>query len=233
MAVQLDCLAFGAHPDDVEIGAGAFLLKMKGKGYRTGIVHLTDGDMGAGTPEERRGEAAAAARLLRVDTFDVLNLGDTRLEDNVENRRVVASLIRRYQPKLVLAPYYGIEPGRGRGHADHIVAGNLVTHAANFAHLEKFPAEGAPHAIRRMLYYFTIPFERPTFIVPVDEEVPKAIEAIRAHQSQFNRPGPYRELPGRLEAIYRYYGLLVGTMYGQAFLVPDLLRVEDPLVLLG
>src|SRR3989304_4879180 len=153
MGRALDFLAFGAHPDDAEIGAGAFLLKMKARGHRTGIVSLTEGDMGAGT------------------------------------RRQVASLIRKYRPRIVLAPHYGVEPGRGRGHADHIAAGHLVTHAANFAHLEKFPAGGRPHAVQKILYYFMIPFERPSFIVPVDEELPRALEAVNAHRSQFGRPG--------------------------------------------
>lgn len=227
---EVDFLAFGAHPDDAEIGTGAFLLKMKGKGYRTGMVSLTEGKMGAGTPALRRREAEAAAKLLEVDAFEVLNLGDTRLEDSGENRRLVASLIRRWRPKIVLAPFYGVEPGRGRGHADHIAAAHLVTHAANFTHLEKFPAEGPPHAIQRVLYYFMVPFERPSFIVPVDAELPRALEAVKAHASQFSR-GRYRAVPERLEAVARYFGLLIGCTYGQAFYTPEVFRVEDPFTL--
>jgi bacillithiol biosynthesis deacetylase BshB1 len=230
MGRALDFLAFGAHPDDAEIGAGAFLLKMKARGHRTGIVSLTEGDMGAGTRKVRRGEAAAAARILELDVFEILRLGDTRLEDNLRNRRQVASLIRKYRPRIVLAPHYGVEPGRGRGHADHIAAGHLVTHAANFAHLEKFPAGGRPHAVQKILYYFMIPFERPSFIVPVDEELPRALQAVSAHRSQFGRPG-YRSVPGRLEAVARYFGLLVGCTYGQAFYTQEILRIDDPLLL--
>jgi bacillithiol biosynthesis deacetylase BshB1 len=226
--MEVDFLAFGAHPDDAEIGAGAFLLKMKGRGYRTGIVTLTEGDMGAGTRELRRREAKAAAKLLEVDTLEILDLGDTRLADNFENRKLVASLIRKWRPKIVLAPFYGVEPGRGRGHADHIAAAHLVAHAANFAHLEKFPAEGPPHAIQKILYYFMVPFERPSFIVPVDEELPRALEAIQAHASQFGR-GRYRSVPGRLETVARYFGLLVGCTYGQAFYTQEVFRIEDPL----
>ena len=107
-----------AHPDDAEIGTGAFLLKMKKRGHRTGILCLTEGDMGNGTPEQRRKEAAEAAAGLKVDAFEILNLGDTRLEDSFENRVTVASLIRKYRPAVVLTSYFGLEPGRGRGHAD-------------------------------------------------------------------------------------------------------------------
>src|SRR3990172_7077697 len=90
MGGVLDFLAFGAHPDDAEIGAGAFLLKMKARGYRTGIVSLTEGDMGARTRTVRRREAAAAARVLELDFFEILRRGDPRLEDNLTNRRQVA-----------------------------------------------------------------------------------------------------------------------------------------------
>lgn len=229
MGLILDFLSFGAHPDDAEIGTGAFLLKMKSRGYRTGIVSLTEGDMGAGTRKVRRREAEEAAKLLELDAFEMLNLGDTRVEDGFKNRKQIAALIRKYRPKIVLAPHYAVAPGRGRGHADHIAAGHLVTHAANFAHLEKFPAGGRPHAIQKILYYFMIPFERPSFIVAVDEELPRAVEAIKAHSSQFDRPG-YRTVPGRLETLARYFGLLIGCTYGQAFYTQEIFRIDDPIL---
>ena len=231
MPTALDFLSIGAHPDDAEIGTGAFLLKMKKRGYRTGILCLTEGDMGNGTPEQRRKEAAEAAAGLKVDAFEILNLGDTRLEDSFDNRVTVASLIRTYRPTVVLAPYYGLEPGRGRGHADHIAAGYLASHAANFAHLEKFPAQGKAHFIKKLFYYFLAPSLRPTFIVPVDEEFPEAIEAMRAHASQFNRTDRPVFFPTRLESTAAYYGALIGAKYGQAFYVQDPLRLDDPLPL--
>ncbi len=230
--MELDFLAFGPHPDDAEIGCGAFLLKMKGMGYNTGIVVLTEGDMGAGTPAIRRREAEAAARGLKVDVFEIMDLGDTRVADSHENRLAVASMIRRYRPKIVLAPYFGITPGRGRGHADHIAAGHLVTHAANFAHLEKYPSSGKPHAVRKVMYFMVSPFEKPSFIVEVDKEFPEAIKAMSAHESQFKRADRPTFFPHRLEAYGRYFGALIGAEYGQAFIVPDPPKVNDPLKLL-
>jgi bacillithiol biosynthesis deacetylase BshB1 len=232
MEGSLNFLTFGPHPDDAEIGTGAFLLKMKRKGYRTGMVILTEGEMGAGTPEIRRDEASRAARDLKLDVFEVLDMGDTSLEDSRENRIAVASLVRKYRPDVVLAPFYGLEPGRGRGHSDHIVCGHLVTHGVNFAHLEKYPADGRPHVVKKMLYYFLPPFFRPSFIVPVDEEFPQAIQALANHKSQFDRPDRPRMFPTRLEAFAAYLGAQVGAKYGQAFFVQDPLRVEDPLSLL-
>lgn len=233
MTDRLDFLTFGPHPDDAEIGTGAFLLKMKARGYRTGMIILTEGDMGSGTPEIRREETRAAARDLKLDVHEVLDLGDTRLEDNHATRVTVASLVRKYRPTIVLAPYYGLEPGRGRGHADHIACGHVVTHGVNFAHLEKFPAEGAPHVVKRILYYFLPPFMRPTFIVPVDEEFPQAIKALANHRSQFDRPDRPKVFPTRLEAFAGYLGAQAGARYGQAFYAQDPLRIDDPLLLFG
>jgi N-acetylglucosamine malate deacetylase 1 len=231
MEDSLHFLTFGPHPDDAEIGTGAFLLKMKNRGYRTGMVILTEGDMGSGTPEIRREETQRAARDLKLDALEILNLGDTRLEDSHENRIAVASLVRKYRPEIVLAPYYGIEPGRGRGHADHIISGQLVTHGVNFAHLEKYPAEGRPHAVKKILYYFLPPYMKPTLIVPVDEEFPLAIQALANHKSQFDRSDRPRFFPTRLETNAGYLGAQIGAKFGQSFYVQDALKIEDPLPL--
>ena len=227
----LHFLTFGPHPDDAEIGTGAFLLKMKRKGYRTGMVILTEGEMGAGTPEIRREESSRAARDLKLDVFETLDMGDTTLEDSRENRIVIASLVRKYRPEVVLAPYYGLEPGRGRGHSDHIMCGHLVAHGVNFAHLDKYPAEGRPHVVKKVLYYFLPSFMRPTFIVPVDEEFPLAIKALANHKSQFDRPDRPKFFPTRLEAFAGFLGAQVGAKYGQSFYVQDVLKVEDPFTL--
>jgi bacillithiol biosynthesis deacetylase BshB1 len=231
MIEPLHFLTFGPHPDDAEIGTGAFLLKMKNKGYRTGMIILTEGEMGAGTPEIRQEEARLAARDLKLDVFEVLDLGDTRLADTHENRVRVAGLVRKYRPQVVLAPYYGLEPGRGRGHSDHIVCGELVTHGTNFAHLEKYPAEGPAYAVKKIFYYFLPPFMRPSFIVPVDDEFPQALQALGNHKSQFEREDRPRVFPSRLQSFGGYLGAQIGAKYGQAFYVQDPLRIEDPLPL--
>jgi len=229
MADKLDVLAFGAHPDDCEIGAGAFLLKMKKLGYRTGMITLTEGDMGKGTPEIRRAETLKAAEILKVDVVEIHNFGDCRLDDNHENRVMVAGLIRKYQPEIILAPYYGIEPGRGLGHSDHIVCGNLVTHAANFAHLSKFPAEGKPHAIKKILYYFINFYQKPSILVPVDEEIPEAVKALQQHKSQFNIDLENAKFPTFLETNARVHGAMIGAKFAVPFILKDPIAMEDPI----
>ena len=133
--MPVDILAFGPHPDDAEIGVGGVLRKLKDRGRRTGIIDMTSGDMGWGTPEARAEEAREAARVLKVDVRECLDLGDCRVEDTFENRVKVASVIRRHRPQVILAPYYDLPIGRGLGHNDHYKTGQIVANAYNLAHL--------------------------------------------------------------------------------------------------
>src|SRR3989454_12623768 len=95
ITMPLDFLVFGPHPDDAEIGAGGLLRKMKKLGHTTGIVDMTTGDMGWGTPEIRAEEGAQAARMLQLDVRENLDLGDCRVEDTFENRCQAAGMIRQ------------------------------------------------------------------------------------------------------------------------------------------
>ncbi|MHA2621417.1 MAG: PIG-L family deacetylase [bacterium JZ-2024 1] len=227
----VDVLAIGAHPDDAEGGCGAFLLKMKKLGYRTGIVHLTRGEMGSGTAEVRRAESEEAARILRLDVLEILNLGDCRVENNHANRVIVASVIRKYRPRLILCPYYDIPPGRGLGHSDHIETAHLVTHAANFAHLAKYPAEGAPHTADDIWYYMLGLGVKPAILVPVDEEFPKAMQALKAHKSQFGKLG--NAFDEAVMSSARRLGYMAGCRYALGFLPKDPLILNDPLKIIA
>jgi LmbE family N-acetylglucosaminyl deacetylase len=103
--MPVDVLLFGAHPDDVEWGAGGIALLLRDKGIRFAIVDMTNGEMGSrGMPEQRRVEAVEAAEFVGAAARESLHLPDCGLVDSPENRRLVASAIRRHRPKLVLAP---------------------------------------------------------------------------------------------------------------------------------
>jgi len=234
--MAVDILAFGPHPDDAEIGAGSTLLKMKGLGHRTGIVDMTTGDMGWGTPEIRLKECEDAARVLQLDVRENLDLGDCRIEDTFENRCKVAAKIREHRPQIVLAPYYNLPIGRGLGHNDHYKTGQIVANAYNLAHLRKAPIPGETHQAKAIYYYFLPMGTPPTFIVDVSEQFEQWIAALDCHQSQFHHPD--RPRPAELgtvhdtfESVQRYWGWQIGVKYGQAFLSTSPLRVGDPLQL--
>src|SRR5437763_1956496 len=105
--MPVDVLLFGAHPDDVEWGAGGVMLLLKEKGLQFAMVDLTEGEMGSrGTTKERREEAVAAADFVGASTRENLRLPDCGLTDTPESRKLIASVIRRYRPQFVLAPFW-------------------------------------------------------------------------------------------------------------------------------
>jgi bacillithiol biosynthesis deacetylase BshB1 len=132
MAKDIDILAIAAHRDDVEQTCGGTLLKMAQRGYRTGILDLTQGEMGTrGTAEERAREAAEAAKILRVSWRHALDIPDGRVENTWENRLKVARVIRERHPRVVILPYW-----EGR-HPDHYTTSKLGYEACFLAGLAK------------------------------------------------------------------------------------------------
>src|SRR5438552_673790 len=134
----LDILAIAAHRDDAEQTCGGTLLKMAQRGYRTGILDLTQGEMGTrGTPEDRAREATEAARILRVSWRRALDIPDGRVENTWENRLRVARVIRETRPRVVILPYW-----KGR-HPDHYTASKLGYEACFLAGLAKLDIDRA------------------------------------------------------------------------------------------
>jgi N-acetylglucosamine malate deacetylase 1 len=233
--MRLDVLAVGAHPDDAEIWCGGLLLKLKDRGYRTGIVHLTLGEMGSrGTSEVRRQELLAAANALGLDRVEVLDFQDCRVTDDVPSRLKIAAVVRRLRPTLVLAPYWGGPPGRGIGHADHQAADYLVSHGVNFAHLRALPLDGEPHAVSAIFYYLFPQEMPPTFVVDISEYVDRWVEVLQCHRSQFYNPHTQRyDTIDRFLALAQARGFGTGIGYAQAFIAQRPLTIDDPVRLVG
>jgi LmbE family N-acetylglucosaminyl deacetylase len=129
---SLDILAIAAHRDDVEQTCGGTLLKMAQRGYRTGILDLTRGEMGTrGSAEDREREAAEAARILQASWRGALDIPDGRVENTWENKLKVARVLREQRPRVVILPYW-----KGR-HPDHYTASTLGYEACFLAGLAK------------------------------------------------------------------------------------------------
>jgi bacillithiol biosynthesis deacetylase BshB1 len=236
--MKIDILAFGPHPDDAEIGAGGLLLKMKALGHTTGIIDMTRGDMGWGTPEERDRECEEAAKILKLDVRENLDLGDNKIEDTFENRCKVAAVIRKHRPDLILAPYYDLPIGRGLGHNDHYKTGELVSQAFNLAHLRKAPVPGDPYQAKAIWYYFIPPGTKPTVLVDISPYFEDAMRALTTHKTQFSnpeKPKPKSDTAGvveLIEAAARVNGFAIGTKYAQAYLSVGALKIHDPVELI-
>ena len=234
--MSVDFLAFGPHPDDAEIGCGALLRKVKDLGHSTGIIDMTTGDMGWGTPEIRLKECADAALILKLDVRENLDLGDCRIEDTFENRCKVAGVIRKHRPQIVFAPYYNLPIGRGLGHNDHYKTGQIVANAFNLAHLRKAPVLGEPFQAKAIYFYFLPLGTVPTFIVDVSDQFEDWIAALDCHQSQFHHPDRPRaanqpQVREVFDAFARNWGWQIGVKYGAAYLSTGPLKVSDPLSL--
>jgi bacillithiol biosynthesis deacetylase BshB1 len=138
---SLDILAIAAHRDDVEQTCGGTLFRMAQRGQRTGILDLTQGEMGTrGTAEDRAREAADAARILGVSWRRALDIPDGRVENTWENRLKVASVIRETRPRVVILPYW-----KGR-HPDHYTTSVLGYEACFLAGLAKIALSSQPSA---------------------------------------------------------------------------------------
>lgn len=237
--MPLDILAFGAHPDDVELHIGGTLAKMAAAGYAVGVVDLTRGELGTrGTPEVRAREAKAAAKILGLRLRENLGLPDGGVQVTAASRLKVIAALRRHRPMLVLAPHWD------EAHPDHAHAGKLVAEASHHAGLAKIKTGLERFRPKAILYYMIPPFVRPTFIVDVSAHIEQREAAIRAHRSQLFDPGrapdTYLSQPDfldRVNAVVTYYGTIIGRAKGEAFFmkvppeIPDLVeffRLQGP-----
>jgi N-acetylglucosamine malate deacetylase 1 len=229
--MRLDVLAIAAHPDDVELTCGGTMAKMARKGYRTGILDLTRGEMGTrGTAETRLKEAAAAARILGVRVRGNLGLPDAGVEVNEENKLAVAAKIREWQPHTVILPYW-----EGR-HPDHTNGARLAYEGCFLAGLKKLPLGGQAYRPFKILYSAMYQDVRASFAVDITAHFGRRRRAILAYRSQFQPPRgerrgkvhlPLDQLEGEMNLLVRYYGRMIGVGYAEPFLVKEILQVDD------
>jgi len=242
---SLDILAIAAHRDDVEQTCGGTLLKMAQRGQRTGILDLTQGEMGTrGTAEDRAREAADAAKILGVGWRRALDIPDGRVENTWENRLKVANVIRETRPRVVILPYW-----KGR-HPDHYTCSVLGYEACFLAGLAKLDSRGsgnveasgatplAPHRPFKIIYATLYYDVRPTFVVDISAQFEQKFDSILAYKSQFSDQEAgkdlfpaHDEIRVRVDAMARYYGMLGGVTYAEPFLQKEVGLVEDLLAI--
>src|SRR5229473_3467497 len=230
-SMKLDLLAIAAHPDDVELTCGGTLIKMARRGYKTGILDLTAGEMGSrGTPETRAKEAAKAAKFLSVSWRGTLGVPDSDVQPARQHKLKLAGVIRELRPKTVILPYWEAR------HPDHYHASTLGYEGCFLAGLKQLPIEGEAYRPFKILYSVSYADVRPTFVVDITAQYQQRRKAILAFASQFRPPktekkSKVRLAIDRLEAdmnqLARHYGQMIGVDYGEPFLQKELLKVED------
>jgi LmbE family N-acetylglucosaminyl deacetylase len=230
---ELDLMAVGAHPDDVEIACGGTLARLGRLGYKVGIVDLTDGEptpLSPG-PEVRRAEARHAGEVLGVAVREMLNLPNRRLIDGFEPRVALAKVFRKYRPRVVL----GFGGKTVMASPDHYQA-MLITDAAVFySRLTKWDEyfDGLPtHSIANQLAFpiglhtLALPTEASGHVVAdISDTLAVKLEAIRAYRTQF--PAAKARIFDAVEAMNRYHGMTAGFEAGELFLTYRTVGVDD------
>ena len=236
---ELDMIAVGAHPDDVEIACGGTLARLARRGYAVGIVDLTDGEPTPHSPgpEVRLAEAKRAGEILGALRRINLNMPNRRLFDSFEARVALAKVFRRYKPKVVL----GFGGKTVLASPDHYQA-MLITDAAVFySRLTKWDEyfDGLPtHTVVNQLSFpiamhgLDLPEASGYIVADIGSTLEVKLEAIRAYQTQF--PAAKAGIFRAVEAMNRYQGLTAGFEAGEVFMtyrsvgIDDLMRWASP-----
>lgn len=228
----VEVLAFGPHPDDVELFCGGTMICMAKLGYRTGVVDLTRGELAShGNSEERAREAEQAGEVLGLSFRENLGLPDSGIDPSSSAQlQVVVEAIRRRRPELVLIPW--IE----ERHPDHSAAGVLLTKAIFFAGVRKLETDPPSERFvpRQVLYYQMRHRFLPSFVVDTSSAAEDKRRAIECHRSQLQRKRDATLIgsPMAVDAIDardRYYGSMIGTRHAEPFKSASTLGVVDPI----
>ena len=228
---KVDILAIAAHRDDVELNCGGTLIRAADAGHRTAVVDLTAGETGTrGSAKERSVEASHAAELLGLSARETLGLPDAGIVNTPATRTDLAKVIRRFSPRIVIAPAL-----RGR-HPDHRVTAQLVRDACFVAGLAKVAPEVPKHRPLKIIHAITHRQDhvKPTFVVDISEQFERKLNAIRSYVSQFIDATQAGEVYPTGEPLLdvvthhaAYYGSLIRCRYGEPYWTEETMRVDD------
>lgn len=218
--IKLDILAFGAHADDVEIGMGGTIAKYAAFGRKIGICDLTRAELSSnGDVDTRIKEANTAANILGINIRETLDLPDRGLFQQSNYINKIVDVIRKYQPKLVFAPYYEDR------HPDHGHCAHLVEEALFSAAIKKYETNYTkPHRVTNIYFYMINGFHKPDFVIDISSFMDKKIASLNAYESQFSKGEQSVQTPlvnGYIEAIEareRLFGKEVGVTYAEGFM---------------
>ena len=233
--MKLDILAFGAHPDDVELGCSGTIAKEISLGKKVGIIDLTRGELGTrGSVEIRNQEAAAAAKILGVTVRENLDMRDGFFVNDEPHQLKIIKMIRKYRPEIVICNAIDDR------HIDHAKGSQLVSNACFLSGLVKIETEveGILQEVwRPKLVYHYVQWKNltPDFVVDITDFNDKRVEAILAYSSQFYKSDsiePETPIASKnfLESLnYRPkdLGRLIGTDYAEGFTVERYLAVNS------
>jgi bacillithiol biosynthesis deacetylase BshB1 len=233
--MKLDILAFGVHPDDVELGCAGTIMAAIDQGKKVGIVDLTRGELGTrGTPTTRTQEAEAAAKIMGVDVRENLDMADGFFANDEAHQRKIIALIRKYQPDIILA-----NAPEDR-HPDHGRSAKLVSDAAFLSGLRKVETmhEGITQNAWRPAYtfhYIQDRFIQPSFVIDITAYMERKMEAVLAYGTQFtnadtSEPQTYISSPQFLETVKAralMLGKRIGVGYAEGYITEKIIGFSN------
>jgi bacillithiol biosynthesis deacetylase BshB1 len=236
--MKLDILAIGVHPDDVELGCSGTLLNEIKLGKKTGILDLTQGELGTrGSAQTRYEEAAQAAKILGVQCRENLKMRDGFFKNDEAHQLLLITAIRKYQPVIVLA---NVLDDR---HPDHGRAGHLISDACFLAGLVKIETKdengNAQQRWRpkQVLHYLQDWYHEPDLLVDISDVFEQRMQSIQAYRTQFssmagNEAGPqtYISTPDFFDSIIaraRMLGKRIGVKYAEGFMTEKKIGIRS------
>ncbi|MBA4198515.1 MAG: bacillithiol biosynthesis deacetylase BshB1 [Chitinophaga sp.] len=234
--MKLDILAFGVHPDDIELGCAGTIIAAIAEGKKVGIIDLTQGELGTrGTIETRKKEATDAAEVMGVLVRENLAMTDGFFQNDEAHQRKVIQAIRKYQPEIVLC-----NAPEDR-HPDHGRSAKLVSDAAFLSGLRKIETvddNGNQQQKWRpnyVFHYIQDRFIQPSFVIDISKYIHKKIEAVLCYTTQFNtpldnEPQTYISSPQFLESVKAralMLGKRIGVEYAEGFISEKVLGIKS------
>ena len=234
--MKVDILAFGAHPDDVELGCGGTIALSIAQGKTVAIVDLTQGELGTrGDVQTRKSEAKVASDVLKIYNRENLKLKDGFFENNLKNQLVLIEKIRKYQPNIVLCN------SRRDRHIDHGKANQLVNDSCFLSGLNKIDTidqngknqkSWRPQLILEYIQWNEV---KPDIVINITGYLDKKIEAVRAYKSQLfdsknnknNTPISTENFLNSVKYRAQNLGRLIGTEAGEGFTSRQLLAIKE------
>lgn len=235
MFEKLDLLAFGVHPDDVELGCSGTILASVAEGKKAGIIDLTKGELGTrGNVETRKEEAANAAKVLKVTVRENLEMADGFFQNDETHQRKVIEVIRKYRPEIVLCN--SIEDR----HPDHGRSAKLVEDAAFLSGLRRIEtlSQGEKQQEWRPKYvfhYIQDRFLQPGFIFDISDFMEDKLKAVLCYKTQFfnpglNEPETYISSPEFFETVKAramMLGKRIGVKYAEGYITKKMIGISS------
>ena len=233
--MKTDILAFGVHPDDVELGCSGTLVAAIAQGKKVAVIDLTRGELGTrGTAEIRHTEAANAAKIMGVHARENLEMADGFFDVNETNLKKVITVIRKYQPEIVLC-----NAPEDR-HPDHGRSSKLVSDASFLAGLRKIETTDNNEVQKEwrpsyVFHYIQDRYLKPDFLFDISDQYEQKIKAVLCYTTQFNttdnsEPQTYISNPDFLDVIKAralMFGKRIGVKYAEGYLTTKMIGIKS------